>query len=132
VRARARAQGSPQAYLRGAFIERPMPNHPVPVTDGDFAQLVKSNPHVVVDAWAPWCGPCKRIEPIVNELAAEYGDKVVFAKLNTDDNQQTAMRYGIMSIPTLLFFKNGERVDQVVGLVPKDTLKGRVSKNFGV
>ncbi|MFA5861114.1 MAG: thioredoxin [Candidatus Thermoplasmatota archaeon] len=107
-------------------------DHPIPATDNDFAQIVKTHANVVVDAWAPWCGPCKRIEPIVNELAAEYGGKVVFVKLNTDENQQIAMRYGIMSIPTLMFFKNGERVDQVVGLVPKDNLKAKISKNFGV
>ena len=108
------------------------PTHPVPVTDGDFAQFVKQYPNVVIDAWAPWCGPCKRIEPILNELAVEYDGKVVIGKLNTDENQSTAMRYGIMSIPTLMMFKNGERVDQIVGLVPKDTLKQRFSKSFGV
>lgn len=109
----------------------PGPTHPVDVTDADFAQFVKQHPNVVVDAWAPWCGPCKRIEPIVKELAAEYNGNVVFAKLNTDDNQSTAMKFGIMSIPTLLFFKDGQRVDQVIGLVPKDTLKQRIAKSLG-
>ena len=108
------------------------PTHPVDVTDADFASFVKQHPNVVVDAWAPWCGPCKRIAPIIEDLAREYQGNVAFAKLNTDDNQATAMRYGIMSIPTLLIFKNGERVDQVVGLVPKDSLKARLGKSLGV
>lgn len=105
---------------------------PVPVTDADFQQFVKQNPNVVVDMWAPWCGPCKRIEPILNELAGEYAGRVVIGKLNTDENQATMMRFGVMSIPTLLFFKNGERVDQIVGLVPKDLLKQRIAKSLGV
>ena len=108
------------------------PSSPLPVTDQDFSSFVKQHPHVVIDMWAPWCGPCKRIEPILNELAGEYSGKVVIGKLNTDENQQTMMKYGVMSIPTLLFFKNGERVDQIVGLVPKDALKQRFSKSFGV
>jgi thioredoxin 1 len=106
------------------------PTHPVDVTDATFAEFVKQHPNVVVDAWAPWCGPCKRIAPIIDELATEYGGKVAFAKLNTDDNQQVAMKYGIMSIPTLLMFKNGQRVDQIVGLMPKDTLKGKIDKSL--
>jgi thioredoxin 1 len=110
----------------------PAPTQPVPVTDGDFAQFVKQHPNVVVDAWAPWCGPCKRIAPILDELAKEYDGQVAIGKLNTDENQSTAMRYGIMSIPTLMIFKNGERVDQIVGLVPKDTLKQRFNKAFGL
>jgi thioredoxin 1 len=107
------------------------PTTPVDVTDGDFAQFVKQYPHVVIDAWAPWCGPCKRIEPIMKELATEYDGQVAIGKLNTDDNQATAMRYGIMSIPTLMVFKNGERVDQLVGLMPKETLRARFNKAFG-
>ena len=108
------------------------PTKPVDVTDSEFAQFVKSHPNVVVDAWAPWCGPCKRIAPIMDELASEYNGQVAIAKLNTDDNQKTAMQYGIMSIPTLLVFKNGERVDQIVGVQPKDTLRARFNKSFGL
>jgi len=108
------------------------PTKPVDVNDAEFAQFVKSHPNVVVDAWAPWCGPCKRIAPIMDELAAEYNGQVAIAKLNTDDNQATAMRYGIMSIPTLLVFKNGERVDQIVGVQPKDALKARFNKAFSI
>ncbi|HEX2022962.1 MAG TPA: thioredoxin [Candidatus Thermoplasmatota archaeon] len=100
--------------------------------DSDFASFVKQYPNVVVDAWAPWCGPCKRIAPILDELAREYGGKVAIGKLNTDENQATAMKYGIMSIPTLLMFKDGQRVDQLVGLMPKDALKQRFDRAFGL
>jgi len=105
---------------------------PITISDDDFAEFVKTHPNVVVDAWAPWCGPCKRIAPILDELAAEYDGKVAIGKLNTDDNQRTAMQYGIMSIPTLLVFKDGERVDQVVGLMPKDALQAKFNKAFGL
>ena len=93
------------------------PTKPVDITDADFTQFVKDHPNVIVDAWAPWCGPCKRIAPIMDELAKEYDGKVAIGKLNTDDNQRTAMQYGIMSIPTLLVFKNGQRVDHDVGVL---------------
>ena len=108
------------------------PTHPVDVSDNDFAQFVKQHPNVVVDAWAPWCGPCKRIAPIMDELAKEYNGKVAIGKLNTDDNQRTAMQFGIMSIPTLLVFKDGQRVDQIVGLMPKDALQQRFNRAFGI
>ena len=108
------------------------PTTPVDITDADFQQKIKDYPNVVVDAWAPWCGPCKRIAPIIEELARDYKGEVAFLKLNTDDNQATAMKYGIMSIPTLMIFKNGQRVDQVIGLVPKDSLKVRLNNAFGV
>lgn len=108
------------------------PTKPVDITDADFNNFVKEHPNVVVDAWAPWCGPCKRIAPIMEELAKEYNGQVAIGKLNTDDNQRTAMQYGIMSIPTLLVFKNGQRIDQIVGLMPKDALQQRFNKAFGL
>lgn len=108
------------------------PTHPVDVNDADFAQFVKTHPNVVIDAWAPWCGPCKRIAPIMDELAKDYGGQVAIGKLNTDDNQRTAMQFGIMSIPTLLVFKDGQRVDQVVGFMPKESLQQRFNKAFGL
>ena len=107
------------------------PTKPVDISDGDFAQFVKQHSHVVIDCWAPWCGPCKRIAPILDELAGDYGGRVAIGKLNTDENQQTAMKYGIMSIPTLMVFKDGQRVDQVVGLMPKDALKAKFDRAFG-
>jgi thioredoxin 1 len=101
---------------------------PVEVTDLNFKQFINSNKYSVVDFWAEWCAPCRAIAPIVKELAEQYAGKVVFGKLNVDENPRTASEYGIMGIPTLILFKDGRPVDMVVGAVPKRVLEGRIVK----
>ncbi|AIQ20293.1 MULTISPECIES: thioredoxin [Paenibacillus] len=101
----------------------------VNVSDQSFVGEVEGQGTVVVDFWAPWCGPCKMLAPILEELSTELGDSVKIAKLNVDENPETASRFGVMSIPTLIFFKDGQPVDKVVGLNSKDSLKNIVAKH---
>lgn len=101
----------------------------VNVSDQSFVNEVEGQGTVVVDFWAPWCGPCKMLAPILEELSTELGDSVKIAKLNVDENPETASRFGVMSIPTLIFFKDGQPVDKVVGLNSKDSLKNIVAKH---
>lgn len=106
---------------------------PKDVTDQTFdAEVLKSDRPVLVDFWAPWCGPCRMVAPIVEDLAREYEGRVNFYKLNTDENPNVSMRYGIRSIPTLLVFKNGEPVGQIVGFRPKRDLQKRLDEALGV
>jgi thioredoxin 1 len=101
------------------------------VTDNTFEQeVIKSEKPVLVDFWAPWCGPCRAIGPVVEDLAEAYKDRIKVAKLNIDDNPKTATVYGVMSIPTLILYKDGKALDKVVGLVPKDRLEELMKKGL--
>ena len=108
-------------------MSTPKIDKPIVVSDRNFDQTTKSYPLLVVDCWAAWCAPCRAIAPIVDELAKEYSGKVVFGKLNVDENPETTQRFGVMAIPTLLVMKDGQEVARVVGIVPKNQLEAKVN-----
>ena len=97
----------------------------------NFEDAVKNNPALVVDCWAPWCGPCRMMSPVIDELAADYKGKISFAKLNTDENQDLAIKYQVQAIPTLLIFKDGKLADRKVGAMPKKLLQAELDKSLG-
>jgi len=103
---------------------------PVKISDMTFNETLNKSKIVVLDCWAEWCGPCKVIAPIIDKLAEEYAGKVLFAKLNVDENPQTASKYGIMSIPTLLIFKSSILVDTIVGAIPKHNIATILKKHM--
>ena len=106
------------------------PGEPVSITDKDFQSFVKRYPYAIVDCWAPWCGPCRMLGPVIDDVAKDYTGRIAFGKLNTDDNQATSAMFEVMSIPTLLFFKNGELVDRTVGAMPKQALEIVIKKHL--
>jgi thioredoxin 1 len=104
------------------------PNSPLKVTDGTVDEEIGRYPLVLVDCWAEWCGPCRMVGPVIDDLAKEMAGRVVFGKLNVDENMKTSTKYGIMAIPTLLVFKDGKLIDQMVGAYPKNTLSNKIQK----
>ena len=116
-------------YMNGGKnMEGNLPNTPLEITDADVEDNIKKYETIVIDCWAPWCGPCRMVHPIIEELAKEMQGKIVFGKLNVDENPVTSAKHQIMSIPTLLIFKNGTLVDRLVGAMPKETLKQQLEK----
>jgi thioredoxin 1 len=114
----------------GSGKDRASPEKPVEMNGENFDEIVRGNPLVVVDCWASWCGPCRMVAPMVEELAKEYGGRILFGKLNVDDNREISLRYNIMSIPTFLIFKNGKLVDRIIGALPKNMLEKEIKKHL--
>lgn len=98
------------------------------VKDSTFEEFIKSAPLVIIDCWAPWCGPCRMLAPIVEQLAEEFQGKIKFGKMNTDENENTPMKFNITAIPTMLVFKNGVQADRIVGAGNKDFMRQKFSK----
>jgi len=105
-------------------------NKPVNVTDATFKETIRNHPLVVVDCWAAWCAPCHMIAPVIEEMARDYAGRILFGKLNVDENQEVAMQYQIMSIPTLLVFKNGKLVDRIIGVIPRKVLEPKITRHL--
>ena len=111
-------------------VIQPLNNKPIELKDHNFSTEINKNKIVIVDFWAPWCGPCKMTSPIIEQLASEYAGKVVFAKLNVDNNQRTAQKYSVQGIPTLLLFKDGQLIDRLVGAVPKSYIESKIKSHI--
>jgi thioredoxin 1 len=106
---------------------------PIHVSDKEFeSKVLQSDKPVVVDFWAPWCGPCRMVAPILDELGEAYGEELVIAKVNTDENPQWAGKYGVQGIPTMLFVKGGQLVDRMVGAAPKPMIQQRIDNMMAV
>src|SRR5467141_3123691 len=109
---------------------KPVLNEPIHVTDAEFDKVVQEHPYVIVDFWAEWCAPCRAIAPMIEDLAKQYAGRVTFVKVNTDENPRVPQQFMVMGIPTLLFFKGGKLVDQVVGAMPRAPFEERVKKHL--
>ena len=108
----------------------PQTDKPIEVTDSNFYEIVNRSGLVVVDCWAAWCGPCRMLSPIIDELARDYAGKILFGKLNVDRNRKIPMEYQIMSIPTILIFKDGKLVDRLVGARPRKSLEAVITRHL--
>lgn len=102
------------------------------VDEMHFQQFVTTNQYAVIDFWAEWCGPCRRIAPIMDELSIEFAGKVAFGKCNTDDNRRIAMQFNIDAIPAMMLFSRGQLVDRIIGAYPKDAIREKVIRRFGL
>jgi len=118
------------SYNLSDSLEEKKEDKPIKVTDSTFTKIVQKHPLMVIDCWAEWCAPCHMIAPIIEELAKDYAGKVVFGKLNVDENRKVAMQYQIMSIPTLLVFKGGQLVDRIIGAVPRQMLEPKIKRHL--
>ncbi|NYT19602.1 MAG: thioredoxin [Methanosarcinales archaeon] len=114
--------------IKNNLETRSFPDSPIHATDGNFDELISKYQVIVIDCWAEWCGPCRKLVPVIDALAREMQGKIVFGKLNTDENQMTARKFNITAIPTLLVFKDGKPAGQVVGALQKEQLVERLNK----
>lgn len=119
-----------QAQVQTKPIEKPT-GKPIVLTDNNFAAELAKHSLILVDFWAPWCGPCRMVGPIIEQLAAEYAGKVAFGKVNVDENQLVPSRFGIMSIPTMMVFKDGKAVQSIIGACPKSQIESKFKPFMG-
>ncbi len=112
----------------GKKQEKPALSKPVEITDATFKETIQNHPLVVVDCWAPWCGPCQMVAPVIEEMARDYAGRILFGKLNVDENREVATQYQVMGIPTLLVFKNGKLVDRIVGAMARQSLEPKITR----
>jgi thioredoxin 1 len=126
IRKRKLEQLKQHYMIGGTKMETTIPDAPLQITDANINEHVNKYPAMAIDCWAPWCAPCRMVAPVVEQLAKDMKGKMVFGKLNVDENQATSLKYQIMSIPTLLIFRQGQLVDKIIGAMPKDILKSKL------
>jgi thioredoxin 1 len=119
-----------QAMLNQAE-QKQVNTHPLTVTDANFQETLKANPLLVVDFWAPWCGPCRMVGPVIEQLAAEYSGKVAFGKMDVDENQTVPSSFSVMSIPTIVVFHHGKAIERIVGAYPKAHIEAAFKRYIG-
>lgn len=120
-----------QAMLDQEDSRKQVNNHPLTLTDDNFHNAVKAHELLIVDFWAPWCGPCRMVGPIIEQLAAEYAGKATFGKMNVDENQMVPSRFGVMSIPTIVVFHRGKAAEIIVGAYPKAHIEAAFKRYLG-
>jgi thioredoxin 1 len=120
-----------QKILNGSNEQAQIAKEPIILTDGNFAKEVSANKLLVVDFWAPWCGPCRMVGPIIEALSAEYTGKAAFGKMNVDENQVVPSSFGIMSIPTIIIFNHGKEVERLVSAYPKAHIEAMIKRYLG-
>jgi thioredoxin 1 len=116
--------------LQELMNKSPLPNTPIDLTDQDIEQAIKEYPKLVVDCWAVWCGPCRIVGPTIEALAAEKGGEIVFGKLDIDQNGQSAVKYTISAVPTMLVFKDGQLAGRIIGALPKPQIEAKLNEIF--
>jgi thioredoxin 1 len=120
-----------QAMVNQAEHPKQVNTHPLAITDTNFQETLKANPLVVVDFWAPWCGPCRMVGPVIEQLATEYAGKVTFGKMNVDENRNVPSSFAVMSIPTIIVFHHGQAVQRIVGAYPKADIEATFKRYIG-
>jgi len=126
-RIRARKMQKLETIMRKSEV---VVNNPITLDDAHFYESIRKYPLMLIDCWAEWCGPCRMIAPVIDELARDYGNRLAIGKLNVDENPETATKFGIVSIPTLLIIKNGEEVDRIIGALPKQIIEEKLKKHL--
>jgi thioredoxin 1 len=120
-----------QVMLNQAEQAKQVNTLPLTITDSNFESTIKANPLVVVDFWAPWCGPCRMVGPVIEQLAKEYAGKVTFGKMNVDENRNVPSSFAVMSIPTIIVFHHGQAVQRIVGAYPKADIEATFKRYIG-
>lgn len=110
------------------IMKKDYPNESIEITDATFDEIVKKYPLIIIDCWAPWCMPCRMLGPVIDNLAKKYAGKIVFGKMNIDENQSIPQKYDVSSIPNMLIFKKGKMIDRIIGALPENAIESKIKQ----